>query len=82
MKVTLPIAFWSDHKNRGCSQSAIEISRNKRFVTLELDPAALEDILSDADYYASYDPQDGEEEMRYWKPKAQSTLNALKRAME
>jgi len=48
--VTLPLKFWSDHKNRGCSESAVEIKRNKVYVTVELDDEAWQDIYSDAGY--------------------------------
>jgi hypothetical protein len=52
--VTLPLKFWTDHKNRGCSESAVELKRNKVYVTVQLDDEAWDDIYSDAEFYATY----------------------------
>jgi hypothetical protein len=41
--VTLPLKFWTDHKNRGCSESAVELKRNKVYVTVQLDDEAWDD---------------------------------------
>jgi hypothetical protein len=60
--VTLPLKFWSDHKNRGCSESAIELKRNKVYVTVELDEESWGDIYSDAEYYATFTSIDPEAE--------------------
>ncbi len=60
--VTLPLKFWSDHRNRGCSESAVELKRNKVYVTVQLDDEAWQDIYSDAEYYATYKSEDPEAE--------------------
>jgi hypothetical protein len=60
--VTLPLKFWSDHRYRGCSESAVELKRNKVYVTVQLDDEAWQDIYSDADYYATYKSTDPEAE--------------------
>jgi hypothetical protein len=52
--VTLPLKFWTDHKNRGCSESAVELKRNKVYVTVQLDDEAWDDIYGDAEFYATY----------------------------
>jgi hypothetical protein len=77
--VTLPLKFWSDHTNRGCSESAVEIKRNKVYVTVELDDAAWQDIYSDAEYYATFTSHSPESEadMIALIPSAKVTLRRL-----
>lgn len=77
--VTLPLKFWRDHTNRGCSQSAIEVSRNKMYVTVTLDQEAYEDIYSDAEFYATYDAEQGEEGIKEFQASAKATLKRLAR---
>lgn len=48
----LPPAFWYDHHvNRGCSQSATVLREAKRYVVVELDREAFDDLASDCRYY-------------------------------
>jgi hypothetical protein len=75
--VKLPLKFWRDHTNRGCSQSAVEINRSKLFVTVELDREAFEDIKSDAEFYATYPAEEGEESIREFRASAKATLARL-----
>jgi hypothetical protein len=75
--VTLPLKFWKDHINRGCSQSAIELKRNKMYVTVQLDDESFQDIYSDADFYATYDCEEGEEGIREFQTSAKATLRRL-----
>jgi|LakMenE01Jun11ns_1017448.scaffolds.fasta_scaffold9896123_2 hypothetical protein len=75
--VVLPLKFWSDHKYRGCSESAIELKRNKIYVTVELDEESWKDIYSDAEFYATYDAEYGEEDMKALKSSAIATLKRL-----
>jgi hypothetical protein len=77
LTVTLPIKFWRDHTNRGCSQSAIEINCNKVFVTVQLDCEAFLDILSDAEFYATYKCEEGEEGIKEFQASARATLKRL-----
>jgi hypothetical protein len=77
--VTLPLKFWSDHRNRGCSESAVELKRNKVFVTVRLDTEAWRDIYSDAEYYATFTSTDPEAEADIiaFIPSAKATLKRL-----
>ncbi len=77
--VTLPLKFWTDHKNRGCSESAVEIKRNKVYVTVELDEAAWQDIYSDAEFYATFTSTEPEYEADIIAliPSAKATLRRL-----
>jgi len=77
--VTLPLKFWRDHKNRGCSESAVELKRNKVYVTVQLDDEAWQDIYSDAEYYATFTSIDPEAEADFiaFIPSAKATLKRL-----
>ena len=77
LTVTLPLKFWRDHTNRGCSQSAIEINRNKLFVTVQLDRESFLDIKSDAEFYATYKCEEGEEGIKEFQASAKATLKRL-----
>lgn len=81
--VTLPLKFWTDHRNRGCSESAIELKRNKVYVTVQLDDEAWDDIYSDADFYATYFEggnrrTEDEQSMVDLESSAKATLKRLK----
>lgn len=80
--VTLPLKFWADHKFRGCSESAVEVSRNKIYVTVILDAESFQDIYSDAQFYATYDAESGEEQMKQLKLSAIATVKRLDKAGE
>ena len=60
--IELPLKFWTDHKNRECSPSSIELKRNKVYVTVQLDEEAWSDIYSDAEYHATFKSEDPEAE--------------------
>jgi hypothetical protein len=77
--VTLPLKFWTDHKNRGCSESSIELKRNKVYVTVQLDEESWDDIYSDAEFYATFESNDPESEadMIALIPSAKATLKRL-----
>jgi hypothetical protein len=79
--VVLPLKFWQDHRNRGCSESAIELSKNKRFVTVQLDKESWDDIYSDAEFYAtyfdSYKRTEDEQDMVDLEGSAKATLRRL-----
>ena len=53
--VSVPVAFWDDHKKRGCVEYSpdCEQSRKGSRVTVSLDPRDLADLYSDARHYAS-----------------------------
>lgn len=77
--VVLPLKFWKDHTNRGCSQTAVELKRNKVYVTVQLDEESWSDICSDAEYYATFistDPE-AESDMIAMIPSAKATLKRL-----
>ena len=80
--ITLPLKFWTDHRNRGCSESAIELKRNKVYVTVQLDDEAWDDIYSDADFYATYFDNcrrtEDEQSMVDLESSAKATLKRLK----
>ena len=75
--ITLPLKFWQDHTNRGCSQSAIEIKRNNKFAVIEFDKESFDDILSDAQFYATYKAENGEEGIKEFQASARATLKRL-----
>lgn len=77
--ITIPLKFWRDHLNRGCSQSAVEVSRNKMYAVVDFDAESFEDILSDAKFYAEYDAEEGEEDMKAMKASAKATLKRLEK---
>jgi hypothetical protein len=79
MRLTLPKTFWDDHYDR-CADHAgerSEIRRNARTVEVELDAVALDDLASDAAYYANkgLDAIDRPRLVR----SARATLRALQR---
>ena len=78
-KVILPLKFWTDHTSRGCSQTAIELKRNKVYVTVELDKESWDDIYSDSEFYATFTSIDPESEadMIALIPSAKATLRRL-----
>lgn len=77
--IVLPLKFWKDHTNRGCSQTAVELKRNKVYVTVQFDEESWNDICSDAEYYATFTSTDPEAEsdMIAMIPSAKATLKRL-----
>jgi len=55
MKMKLPAKFYLDHRARDCGESGKIVRSTKNYVIVELDALALDDLLSDADYYASFE---------------------------
>lgn len=49
---TVPAKFYLDHRARDCGNTGVIIKQNKNTVTVSLDAIALDDLMSDADYYA------------------------------
>lgn len=75
--ITVPALFYSDHRNRDCGNSGVIVSRNKVTVTVSLDQSAWLDLLSDADYYASFKGCADYQENRSLVDSAIRTLNRL-----
>ena len=75
----LPLKFWMDHKNRGCSESAVELKRNKMYVTVALDVDSFQDIISDSYFYAFQKWEDGEDEMKQLQASARATYLRLQK---
>lgn len=50
----LPNYFYADHRARECGTSGKVISTTASYTIVELDDTALADLISDADYYASF----------------------------
>jgi hypothetical protein len=61
MKMKLPAKFYLDHRARDCGQSGKIVRSTQNYVIVELDAIALDDLLSDADYYASLRENDFQE---------------------
>lgn len=80
--VKVPAIFWDDHFSRDLDFTSVEVSRNKLTVTLRMTDAALDELISDADYYANF-MKEWESEGGYGKSvcsSARSTVKALERA--
>lgn len=61
MKMKVPAKFYLDHRARECGESGKLVSSTNNYVIVELDSIALEDLLSDAIYYASLSREDFQE---------------------
>jgi hypothetical protein len=80
--VKVPVIFWDDHLSRETDFTTVEVSRNKLTVTLRMTDEGLDELISDADYYANY-MQDFERSDSFGKSvcsSARSTVKALERA--
>lgn len=80
--VTVPNTFWDDHAERCCEQTGLdwkEVKRTKRETTVLLGGDAFENLLGDAEYYAS---PNGPDECPGLKASAKATLRRLKAAEE
>jgi hypothetical protein len=51
VRVDVPARFFADHIGRDCSESAVVVKRLARTVRVDLDRAAYDDLLSDAEHY-------------------------------
>jgi hypothetical protein len=58
MKLKLPKRFYLDHRARECGESGLVVSSTNNYIIVELDTVALDDLLSDAIYYASLQNED------------------------
>ncbi len=58
MKMKLPARFYLDHRARDCGESGKIVHSTKNYIIVELDAAALDDLIGDADYYASLEHAD------------------------
>ena len=79
----LPARFYLDHRARDCGESGKVLLRTNNYVIVELDDLALDDLLSDADYYASFER--GSEDFRENQGvclSARATIKAIKNQLE
>jgi ribonuclease PH len=76
--VRVSAAFWDDHYSRDLDFTSEEIARNKLTVTLKMSQQAVNELASDADYYASFDGEDLRDNLATVRA-ARSTLQALQR---
>lgn len=79
VEVTLPAKFFRDHLERDCSPGAIIVREGSRTITAKLSETDLEDIFSDAEYYADSTCGPSAESAVELRPSAQRTVAALKR---
>jgi hypothetical protein len=78
--VKVPAIFWDDHFSRDLDFTSVEVSRNKKTVTLRMTDEALDELISDADYWSG-DHWYGEEKRDNLRiiNSAKSTLKSLVR---
>jgi len=78
--VKVPAIFWDDHFSRDLDFTSVEVSRNKKTVTLQMTDEALDELISDADYWAG-DHWYGEEKRDNLRiiNSARSTIKSLHR---
>jgi hypothetical protein len=78
--VKVPAIFWDDHFSRDLDFTSVEVSRSKLTVTLRMTDAALDELISDADYWSG-DHWYGEEKRDNLRiiNSAKSTLKSLVR---
>lgn len=81
LEVRVPSKFWDDHKSRDCSPSAIIVKSTKRATVVLLDEAALDDLTSDAKYYADENTADGDRMLIAMAASARATLRAIEKAV-
>lgn len=81
MKIKIPNRFYLDHRARDNGASGKVVSSTKNYVIVELNTAALEDLLSDADYYAALSGEDFQENKGVCLS-ARATLKAITKQLE
>jgi len=81
MKMKLPAKFYLDHRARDCGESGKVVLRTNNYVIVELDSIALDDLLSDASYYASLQNDDYRENKGVCLS-ARATVKAIKNQLE
>jgi hypothetical protein len=78
MIVEVPARFYADHLARECGKTGkILKSKNNSFI-VDLDAVSLQDLISDADYYANIDDECLWNENRGLVLSARATLKRLK----
>lgn len=81
MKIKIPALFYMDHRARECGATGKLVSSTKNYVIVELDSIALEDLVSDADYYGSLSREDFRENKGVCLS-ARATLKAINNQLE
>jgi hypothetical protein len=81
MKMKIPARFYLDHRARDCGESGKIVCSTKNYVIVELDSAALDDLIGDADYYASLEGADFQENKGVCLS-ARATLKAITNQLE
>lgn len=76
MNIELPKHFYLDHRARDNGASGKVVCSNKNYITVDLDALALEDLVSDAEVYASFTREDFQEN-RGLCLSARATLRAI-----
>ena len=61
MKMKVPAKFYLDHRARGCGEGGKIVHSTNNYIMVELDSVALDDLIGDADYYASLQGADFQE---------------------
>lgn len=82
MKMKIPAKFYLDHRARDCGESGKIVRSTKNYVIVELDPAALDDLIGDADYYADMVGFDEYQENKGVCLSAIATLKAINNQLE
>jgi hypothetical protein len=75
----VPVTFWDDHEGRDLAEGAEVIEQKGNRYRIEFTPAALDELESDADYYANHMPE-FEKESPFGRSictSARATLRAL-----
>lgn len=80
--IQLPATFWDDHRERDCSETAVELKRSARLVTVELDAESWADIYSDAKHYGTSNPSHFDGDYRGLIQSAKATLRRLEKKLE
>lgn len=81
MKMKIPTRFYLDHRARECGATGKVVSSNKNYVIVEFDSIALDDLVSDATYYASFTREDFAENKGVCLS-ARATLKAINDQLE
>lgn len=78
IKVKVPTLFWNDHKYRSEHIVGIVLKSGKLLTEVELTKEQFDDLLTDADYYASFKGTDDYYENAIIVNSAITTLKRLK----
>lgn len=77
--VLVPAKFWWDHYNRDLDDTSRVVKGSGHRVLLEMNPAAIAELASDADYYATGFTGEDAADLRGLIASAKATLKALKK---